>query len=119
MIRCGQQSLQVFCLGILLSLLGYFVFTEWSDSLATQLAVNIAGVAVMIGAGELITWYRTIESDKAAVAGRDGHRAQPSQDMPRSPLLGNAGPRVPPLMLLYSAIADTVFRGKLRPTAGH
>ena len=49
-VLCGQQSLQVFYLGILLSVLGYFLFAEWSDSLATQLIVNIAGVAVMIGA---------------------------------------------------------------------
>ena len=72
-IRCGQQSPQVFCLGILLSVLGYFVFAEWSDGVAPQLLVNIAGVAVMIGVGELITWYRAIDSDKAAVARRDDH----------------------------------------------
>jgi hypothetical protein len=118
-IRCGQQSLQIFCLGILLSVLGYFLFAEWSDSLATQLIVNIAGVAVMIGAGELITWYRTIDRDKAAVAGRNDHRSEHSQDTPRSPLFGNAGPRVSPLMLLYAAISYTVFRGKVRPTADH
>ena len=63
-IRCGQQSLQVFCLGILLSVLGYFLFAEWSDSLTAQLVVNIAGVGMMIGAGALITWYRTIDGDK-------------------------------------------------------
>lgn len=93
-VRCGQQSLQVFCLGILLSVLGYFLCAEWSDSLATQLIVNIAGVAVMIGAGELITWYPTIDRDKTPVAGRNDHRSAHSQDMPRSPLLDNAGPRV-------------------------
>jgi hypothetical protein len=60
-IRCGQQSLQVFCLGILLSVLGYFVLAEWSDGFPAQLLVNIPGVAVMIGAAELITWYRTID----------------------------------------------------------
>jgi prepilin signal peptidase PulO-like enzyme (type II secretory pathway) len=73
-IRCGQQSLQVFCLGILLSVLGFFVFAEWSDSLTAQLTVNMAGVALMIGAGALITWYRNIDRDKAA-AGRDAYRA--------------------------------------------
>jgi hypothetical protein len=118
-IRCGQQSLQVFCLGILLSVLGYFVFTEWSDSVATQLAVNITGIAAMIGAGALITWYRTIDRDKATVAGRNDHRAVRSPDIPRAPLLGNAGRRVSPLVLLYSAISDSVFKGKLRPTTGH
>jgi hypothetical protein len=64
-IRCGQQSLQVFCIGILLSVLGYFLLAEWSDGLTAQLIVNITGFAVMIGAGGLITWYRTIDRDKA------------------------------------------------------
>ena len=73
-IRCGQQSLQVFCLGILLSVLGFFVFAEWSDSLTAQLTVNMAGVALMIGAGALITWYRNIDRVKAAAA-RDAYRA--------------------------------------------
>jgi hypothetical protein len=118
-VRCGQQSLQVFCLGILLSVLGYFLFAEWSDSLATQLIVNIAGVAVMIGAGEFITWYRTIDREKAAVAGRDDYQAERSQNTPRSPLLGGARSRVLPWMLLYTAISDTLFRDKVRPTAGH
>jgi hypothetical protein len=73
----------------------------------------------MIGAGELITWYRTIDRDKAAVAGRNDHRSEHSQDTPRSPLLGNAGPRVFPPMLFDTAISDTVFRGKVRPTVNH
>jgi hypothetical protein len=109
-IRCGQQSLQVFCLGILLSVLGYFLLAEWSDSFTAQLFVNIAGVAMMIGTGALITWYRTVDSDKTAAAGRDSFRAERFHDTPRSPLLGGAGPRVSPLMLL--------FGGKIRPT-GH
>jgi hypothetical protein len=110
-IRCGQQSLQVFCLGILLSVVGYFLFTEWSDSLTVQLAVNIAGVAMMIGAGALISWYRTIDSDKAAAAGRHGYRIERSQDTPCSPLPRDAGRRVSPLMLRYTAISDRVFGG--------
>jgi len=109
-VRCGQQSLQVFCLGILLSALGYFLLAEWSDSFIAQLFVNIAGVAMMIGTGALITWYRTVDRDKTAAAGRDGFRAERFQDTPRSPLLGGAGPRVSPLVL--------VFGRKIRPT-GH
>jgi hypothetical protein len=115
-IRCGQQSLHVFCLGILLSVLGYFVFAEWSDSLTAQLTVNIAGVALMIGAGALITWYRNIDRDNAAAAGRADYRAEKSQDTLRSPLPRNAGRRVFPLMPLYTTISYSVFRGKVRPT---
>lgn len=111
-IRCGQQSLQVFCLGILLSVLGYFVFAQWSSSLSAQLAVNTAGFALMIGAGALITWYRTIDRDKAAVA------AERSQYLPGSPLISDAGPRVFPLMLLHRD-QQHGLSDKVGPTAGH
>ena len=104
---------------IRVSVLGYFLFTEWSDSLTAQLAVNIAGVAMMIGAGSLISWYRTIDSGKAAAAGRDGYHAERSQDIPRSPLPRDAGRRGFSLMPLYTAISCSIFGGKVRPTADH
>jgi len=60
-IMCGQQSLHIFCLGILLSVLGHFVLTEWSGQLPMQLAVNLTGFALMFGVAALIGWYRTME----------------------------------------------------------
>jgi hypothetical protein len=56
-IACGQHSLHVFCLGILLSVLGRFVISM-SSSLWMQLFVNIAGVALMIGLAQLMSWYK-------------------------------------------------------------
>ncbi len=67
-IRCGQQSLQIFCLGILLSVLAHFVLTEWDDSLPYQLAVNGLGVAAMIGTASVMSWYRKM--DRAAAQAR-------------------------------------------------
>jgi hypothetical protein len=57
-IVCGQHSLHVFCLGILLSVLGRFIVTSVSSSLLTQLAVNVAGLALMIALAQLMSWYR-------------------------------------------------------------
>jgi hypothetical protein len=65
-IRCGQYSLQIFCLGILLSVIGHFVLDEWNDSLPAQLAVNAAGFTLMIGTAALISWYRAIERATAS-----------------------------------------------------
>ena len=59
--RCGQHSLQIFCLGIVLSVLGHFILAEWSDNLPAQLSVNAAGFALMIGTATLIGWYREID----------------------------------------------------------
>jgi hypothetical protein len=64
LILCGQHSLQVFCLGILLSVLGHFALTEWSGGLPMQVAVNAVGFALMIGTAALIAWYRTMERNK-------------------------------------------------------
>ena len=57
-ITCGQHSLHVFCLGILLSVLGRFIVTSVSSGLLMQLAVNIAGLALMIALAQLMSWYR-------------------------------------------------------------
>lgn len=65
--RCGQHSLQIFCLGIVLSVLGHFILAQWNDSLQAQLAVNATGFAIMVGTATLISWYRAIDRATAPV----------------------------------------------------
>lgn len=67
-VLCGQNSLYIFCLGILLAVLGHFVLAEISDRLSIQLLVNGAGVAAMIGTALIIAWYKSA-SRPAAAAG--------------------------------------------------
>jgi hypothetical protein len=57
-IACGQHSLHVFCLGILLSVLGRFMVNSISSGLLMQLAVNVAGLALMIALAQLMSWYK-------------------------------------------------------------
>ena len=57
-IRCGQHSLQVFCLGIVLSVLGYILLTFFRDNILTELAIDLAGIVAMIGIAALLTWYK-------------------------------------------------------------
>jgi hypothetical protein len=61
MILCGQHSLEIFCLGILLSFIGHFVTSEVSRSVGMQILISMLGIAVMVGVASLITWYDTIE----------------------------------------------------------
>jgi len=61
LVLCGQQSLEIFCLGIILSALGHFVLTEYGSGVALQLAVNIAGIAVMFLTARMIDWYRAMD----------------------------------------------------------
>jgi hypothetical protein len=57
-IVCGQHSLQIFCVGILLSAMVHVVMTEFDDSLGTQIALNAAGLGVMIAIAWLLDWYK-------------------------------------------------------------
>jgi hypothetical protein len=60
-IVCGQHSLGIFCLGVFLSFAGHFVFTEVSNRVLTHVLVSLAGIAIMVAAAALISWYRVIE----------------------------------------------------------
>src|ERR1043166_1901368 len=65
-ITCGQHSLHVFCLGILLSVLGRFIVNSISSSLLMQLAVNVVGLGLMIGLAQLMSWYKKKSRPPAA-----------------------------------------------------
>jgi hypothetical protein len=64
-IRCGQHSLQVFCLGIVLSVLGYILLTFFRDDVLTQLGINLAGIVAMMGIAVLLTWYKANNATNA------------------------------------------------------
>jgi len=61
LIICGQHSLEIFCLGVFLSFAGHFVFTEVSNRLPMHVIVSVAGIAIMIGAAALLSWYKRVE----------------------------------------------------------
>jgi len=54
---CGRNSLHIFCLGILLSVLGHLVLNEYFGDLPMQFAVSMGGVVIMIGVAALMEWY--------------------------------------------------------------
>jgi hypothetical protein len=60
LVLCGQQSLEVFCLGILLSALGHFVLSEFNSAVPVQLAVNLVGILAMCLTARVIDWYKTM-----------------------------------------------------------
>ena len=61
LVLCGQHSLEIFCLGILLSALGHFILVEYNSAIAMQLAVNIAGIGAMLLTARMIHWYRMMD----------------------------------------------------------
>ena len=60
-IRCGENSLAMYCLGVLLSFMGHAVLVEFSGTIAMQAAVSIAGIALMIAAATLMTWTAKLD----------------------------------------------------------
>jgi hypothetical protein len=61
MIRCGENSLSIYCFSVLLSFAGFVILTGISGSLAMQAAVSVAGIATMIAAATLMTWEAKLD----------------------------------------------------------
>jgi hypothetical protein len=60
LVLCGQQSLEIFCLGILLSALGHFVLSEYDSTIGIQVLVNLAGILLMCLTAIMLNWYKTM-----------------------------------------------------------
>jgi hypothetical protein len=60
-IRCGQHSLEIFCLGVFLAFAGQFIIGEWSGGVLVQTAISLLGILIMIATAYLISWYKGIE----------------------------------------------------------
>jgi hypothetical protein len=56
MIRCGENSLPIYCVSVLLSFLAFVVLNEVYGGLAMQALVSVAGIALLIAAATLLTW---------------------------------------------------------------
>jgi hypothetical protein len=53
-IRCGQNSLPIYCLGVLLTFASHVVLLDVSNGLAMQIALSLAGIAAMIATATLL-----------------------------------------------------------------
>jgi hypothetical protein len=62
-IKCGQQSLEVFCSGIFLSFAAHFVLVEISGAIWMQIVVSIAGILMMTALAYYRSWSKN--ADKA------------------------------------------------------
>src|SRR5258708_15274050 len=53
MILCGQHSLPIFCISVLLSFSAHWILTQYTNGVWEQLAVSAAGILIMIA----IAWF--------------------------------------------------------------
>jgi hypothetical protein len=61
MIRCGENSLAIYCFGVLLSFIGHVILVKFSGTIAMQAAVSIAGIVLMSAAATLMTWEAKLD----------------------------------------------------------
>jgi len=61
MIRCGENSLPIYCFSVLLSFLGFVILQEVSGGLAMQAALSAAGIVLIIAAATLLTWEAKLD----------------------------------------------------------
>ena len=68
MIRCGQQSLEVFCFGIFLAGAAQIILVEVSDAIWMQVLVSVAGIALMTGLAYYRSWSKKLDKPAAKPA---------------------------------------------------
>lgn len=57
-VLCGQNSLAVFCLTIVMDVLASLALTLTGGTLVSQLLINALGIAIMFAAGIMLAWFK-------------------------------------------------------------
>ncbi len=65
-IRCGQHSLEIFCLGVFLAFAGQFIITQSSGGPLLQTVISVLGIMIMIATASLLSWYKGVEGRSPA-----------------------------------------------------
>lgn len=77
----GQNSLHVFCVGIVLSIIGQILLAETSFALGVQLLICAVGITILTGLGMFLSWYGSITKRGAGaepVPARGAQASRPS-----------------------------------------
>jgi hypothetical protein len=72
LVKCGQQSLEVFAVGVYLSFVGYFVLQMTSSGVIAQLLVGTGGILIMTAVAYYRSWSKRVEKHA------HGHAHQPA-----------------------------------------
>jgi hypothetical protein len=57
-IKCGEETLAAFCAGVFLAFFGHFVLITGPNSLAMQVLVSTAGIAMMTAVAYYVSWSK-------------------------------------------------------------
>jgi hypothetical protein len=67
-IKCGQQSLEVFCVGVFLSFVAHFVLDIMGDALPVQILVGASGLCLMTAVAYYRSWSKRIDKTASSPA---------------------------------------------------
>ncbi|WP_249142336.1 OpgC domain-containing protein [Bradyrhizobium sp. AUGA SZCCT0160] len=77
--RCGQNSLPIYCLGVLLTLASHLALLHISEGLPMQIALSVGGVLVMIVAATLLNLIKIKPSQQPHAKPADMPVEQPAK----------------------------------------
>src|SRR6185437_15320276 len=75
-ILCGKNSLPIYCLGVLLTLVSVLALLDVSEGLPMQIALSVAGVLMMVVAAMLLNLIKIKPSQQLTVAVPTSVRAE-------------------------------------------
>jgi hypothetical protein len=65
MLKCGQQSLEVFCSGVFLAVIAHVLLVEVSGSIWMQILVSIVGIVLMTALAYYRSWSKKVDKAPA------------------------------------------------------
>ena len=71
LVKCGEQSLAVFCFGVFLSFIGHVALTVSAGSVTDQILVSITGIAIMTFVAYYLSWSRRQDIGKNLTPAED------------------------------------------------
>ena len=69
MIKCGQQSLEVFCFGVFLAVSAHVALVELSNVIWMQILVSAVGIALMTLLAYYGSWSKDADKSHAKTSG--------------------------------------------------
>jgi hypothetical protein len=65
-IKCGEEWLAVFCVGVFLSFAGHLILITGANLVVMQIGVSLAGFAAMTAVAYYISWSKRQDEPAAA-----------------------------------------------------
>jgi hypothetical protein len=66
-VKCGEEWLSAFCVGVFLSFAAHLVLITTTNSLVMQALVSIAGISIMTGVAYYISWSKRQDRNRSSL----------------------------------------------------